>query len=148
MSVPAFVNVTAEELDVAAALAYCDAPGHGAAAVFVGRVRNLNEGQPVHAVTYDVHPVLCRQVFTEITNEAASQWGEDARLWLEHRSGRLEVGEASVVAAVSTPHRRATFEALHYLVEGMKHRAPVWKREHYDAGDSTWLPGHPLTPTP
>lgn len=143
---PVHAAVRAEALSVDAALAHCDAPGHGAAAVFVGRVRDLNDGRAVTAVSYDVHPVLCARTFAAMADEARARWGDDLRAWLEHRHGRLAVGEASVVVAVSSGHRAAAFEALRYLVEAMKRRAPVWKQEHYVDGDSAWLPGHTLVP--
>jgi len=140
------VHAAVEEgaLSVDDALAHCAAPEHGAAAVFVGRVRNLNDGRAVTAVSYDVHPVLCARTFEAMAAEALARWGDDLRAWLVHRHGRLAVGEASVVVAVSSGHREAAFAALRYLVEEMKKRAPVWKQEHYVDGDSAWLPGHTL----
>ncbi|MDT8437389.1 MAG: molybdenum cofactor biosynthesis protein MoaE [Wenzhouxiangellaceae bacterium] len=136
--------VTEAILDGAAALEFCNAPGHGAAALFIGRVRDINQGRSVRAVSYDLHDVLCRNVFEEIAREALAEWGEDTRLYLAHRRGRLAVGEASVVAAASSRHRDESFKACRYLVEQMKHRAPIWKQEHYVDGDSEWVKGHAL----
>lgn len=138
------VDTTDRPLSVEDALAHCDAPNHGAADVFVGRVRDINDGRTVEAVSYDVHDVLCRRVFADIGSEAAAEWGDDLRIWLVHRRGRLAVGEASVVAAVSSRHRDHAFRACRYLVEQMKVRAPVWKQEHYVDGDSEWIEGHTL----
>jgi molybdopterin synthase catalytic subunit len=131
-------------LSIEDALAHAAAPEHGAAALFAGRVRNLNDGQAVTAVSYDVHRALCVRTFEAMAAEAQARWGDDLRVWLVHRQGRLAVGEASVVVAVSSGHREAAFAALRYLVEEMKRRAPVWKQEHYVDGDSAWLPGHTL----
>ncbi|MDT8410139.1 MAG: molybdenum cofactor biosynthesis protein MoaE [Wenzhouxiangellaceae bacterium] len=138
------VQVSDAPLDPTAALEHCSAPGHGAAALFIGRVRDLNQGRQVRAVSYDLHAVLCRNVFKEICAEARGQWGESLHLWLTHRHGRLAVGEASVIAAASSPHRDESFKACRYLVEEMKHRAPIWKQEHYIDGDSDWVKGHAL----
>lgn len=136
--------VTEDVLSGADALEFCNAPGHGAADLFVGRVRDINQGRSVRGVSYDLHELLCRNVFEEIAREALDQWGQESRLWLVHRRGRLMVGEASVVAAVSSRHRDEAFKACRYLVEQMKHRAPIWKQEHYVDGDSEWVKGHAL----
>jgi len=138
------VDTKDEQLSTEAALAHCSAPGHGAADLFIGRVRDLNQGRDVRAVSYDLHPVLCKHVFREICQEARVEWGESLHFWLEHRQGRLAVGDASVVVAVSSPHRDESFKACRYLVEQMKHRAPIWKQEHYVDGDSEWVQGHAL----
>jgi molybdopterin synthase catalytic subunit len=131
-------------LSTEAALAHCSDPGHGAADLFIGRVRDLNQGRDVEGVSYDLHPLLCQTVFAEICEEARREWGASLRLWLEHRRGRLAVGEASVVVAASSPHRDESFKACRYVVEQMKHRAPIWKQEHYVDGDSEWVQGHAL----
>ena len=140
------VRLQAEPLDEALALGVCSASGHGAARVFAGRVRDINEGRSVLAVSYDMHGSLCRRVFEEICGEAHERWG-GLRLVLWHRWGRLAVGEASVVAAASSRHRDHAFDATRYLVEHMKRRAPIWKQEHYVDGDDTWTRGHSLRPS-
>jgi molybdopterin synthase catalytic subunit len=141
------VGVFEAPLSVEEALAHCDAADHGAAILFVGRVRNINDGRSVRAVSYDVHEALCRREFTAMCDEAQERWGADLRMWLVHRQGRLEIGEASVVVAVSSRHRDHAFTASRYLVEQMKLRAPIWKQEHYVDGDSEWLRGHALVPS-
>jgi molybdopterin synthase catalytic subunit len=133
-------------LDSDAALAFCSAEGHGAALAFVGRVRDINDGRSVKAVSYDMHEALCRAVFHEICSEAVERW-PGVRLALWHRWGRLAVGEASVVAAASSRHRDHAFDATRYLVEQMKLRAPIWKQEHYVDGDDVWTRGHALVPS-
>jgi molybdopterin synthase catalytic subunit len=140
------VRLQAAPLAVAGALDSCDEPGHGAASLFVGRVRDINEGRRVVAVTYDLHEALCRVVFEEICGEGVGRW-PGARLALWHRWGRLAVGEASVVAAASARHRDHAFDASRYLVEQMKLRAPIWKQEHYTDGDDIWTRGHSLVPS-
>lgn len=137
------VRLQAEPLDAGVALAHCDEAGHGAALAFVGRVRDINEGRRVLAVSYDLHAALCRVVFEEICGEALERW-VGVRLALWHRWGRLAVGEASVVAAASSRHRAHAFDATRYLVEQMKLRAPIWKQEHYADGDDIWTRGQSL----
>jgi len=139
-----FVDVTGEPLSADTALAFCDAPGHGAAALFVGRVRDHNAGRTVQGISYEIHAPLARQVFSALCEAVCERWGPEVRVWLVHRHGRLAVGEASVIAAASTPHRDEAFRACRFLIEEMKHRAPIWKREHYVDGDSEWVQGHAL----
>lgn len=138
------VGITTRPLDASAALDFCSAPGHGAVDVFAGRVRDLNAGRQVRAVSYEIHETLARRLLEEICREAQHEWGGDLRLWLVHRHGRLAVGEASVIVAASSRHRDEAFRACRHLVEQMKHRAPIWKCEHYVDGDSEWVQGHAL----
>ncbi|MFP4208071.1 MAG: molybdenum cofactor biosynthesis protein MoaE [Wenzhouxiangella sp.] len=138
------VDITEAVLDPLEALTHCASDAHGAADLFIGRVRNLNDGRSVTAVSYDLHPQLCRSIFGEICAEALDQWGKDLNVYLVHRQGRLDVGEASVITAVSSGHRDDSFKACRYLIEQMKVRAPIWKQEHYTDGDSEWIKGHAL----
>ena len=119
-------------------------PAHGAQLIFQGLVRNHNQGKPVLGVSYDVHPVLAAAAFQEIAQEAVAKWGEDLSIQVIHRSGRLNVGECSLVLIVSSKHRDESYQASRYLIEQLKHRAPIWKKEHYRDGDSEWLEGHAL----
>lgn len=116
----------------------------GAQLVFSGVVRNRNEGQAVLAVTYDAHRPLAEQTFREIAEEACARWGADLSVVVAHRAGRLSVGEVSVVVGVASPHRDEAYEASRYVIEQLKVRSPVWKKEHYADGDSAWLKGHSL----
>lgn len=120
---------------------------NGAQIVFSGVVRDHNRGRRVVAVTYDAHVPLAEKTFREIGEEARARWGEDLRVAILHRSGRLVVGEASLVIAVGSPHRDAAYEASRYVLEQLKTRSPVWKQEHYADGASEWLRGHPLRAT-
>lgn len=138
------VEICEQALDVGRALKTCGRGANGAIDLFVGQVRNLNEGRKVHAVSYDLHRALCEQTFWQICKEAAERFGAHLDYYLAHRHGRLEIGEASVIAAVGAPHRNEAFLGCRFLIEQMKKRAPIWKQEHYVDGDSEWLPGHAL----
>ena len=120
-------------------------PGYGAQVVFWGLVRDHNEGRRVRAVTYDAHAPLAEKTFREIGEEALARWGDDLRIVVLHRTGRLEVGEASVVIGVASGHRDAAYEASRYVIEQLKVRSPIWKKEHYAEGDSVWLQGHAMS---
>ncbi|MGK5087114.1 molybdenum cofactor biosynthesis protein MoaE [Bdellovibrionota bacterium FG-2] len=119
-------------------------PAQGAQLHFYGVVRDLNAGRPVVAVSYDVHKLLAERVFVAMIREAQEKWGKTQRIALIHRVGRLAVGEISVAIAVGSPHRDEAYQASRYLIEQIKVRAPIWKKEHYKDGDSEWLEGHEL----
>lgn len=131
--------------EVARALA---GAGYGAQVVFWGVVRDHNEGRRVQAVTYDAHAPLAEKTFREIGEEARKRWGEELCVVIVHRTGRLEVGEPSVVIGVASAHRDAAYEASRYAIEQLKVRSPIWKHEHYVEGDSEWLQGHVLSRRP
>ncbi len=137
-------DVAQQVLDPAEALGFVEAPGYGAGALFVGAVRNRNQGRDVVGISYDVFAPLAEHCFGEICAEAAAKWGPDLRLYMAHAKGRLDVGGLSVVIAAGSPHRGEAFAACRYVIEQIKSRAPVWKQEHYRDGDSDWVQGHAL----
>ena len=95
----------------------------GAVAVFVGTVRS-----PASKIDYTAHRELAEAELTRIGDEAAAKW-PGAGVYIAHRLGELPTGEASVIVAASTPHRAEAFEACRYLIEQLKQRAPIWKKE-------------------
>lgn len=119
-------------------------PSHGAQLLFHGVVRNINHGRQVQAVSYDAFRPLAESCFQEICQEATERWGKTLQVALIHRVGRLEVGEVSVSIAVGLPHRDEAYQASRYIIEELKKRAPIWKKEHYIDGESEWLQGHAL----
>ncbi len=118
--------------------------GHGAQNFFFGRVRSVNFGRQVVAVAYDAFVPLAEKVLHEICREAALRWGEDLRVCVIHRTGRLAVGEISVGIGVSTRHRDESYQASRHVIEQLKLRAPIWKKEFYENGETEWLKGHAL----
>ncbi len=137
-------DIEKQVLDPAEALNFVEAPGHGAGVLFLGAVRNRNQGRDVQGVSYDVFAPLAAQSFAEICTEAQEKWGQDLRLYVAHAQGRLAVGGLSIVIAAGSPHRDEAFRACRYVIEEIKTRAPVWKQEHYTDGDSEWVQGHAL----
>ena len=119
-------------------------PAHGAEVVFFGKVRNLNHGRKVHALSYDVFVPLAVQTLREIAREAQDRWGEGINVAVIHRSGRLDIGDVAVIVAVSSAHRHECYETSRYVIENLKTRAPIWKKEHYEGSESQWLQGHAL----
>lgn len=119
-------------------------PSHGAQSLFFGVVRDHNHGNKVIAVSYDAFIPMVDSVFQAICQESQMQWGPDLKLIVKHRIGRLKVGEVSVAIAVSSRHRNEAFLASRYIIEQIKIRAPIWKKEHYLEGETEWLEGHSL----
>jgi molybdopterin synthase catalytic subunit len=112
----------------------------GAAILFLGVVRDHADGRPVRGMRYDAYSEMAESVLAEIAAEAAERLGTD-RVAVVHRVGELAVGEVSVAIAVSSPHRAESFDASRYVIEEIKKRLPVWKKEHYADGDAEWVKG-------
>lgn len=119
----------------------------GALVVFYGVVRNENEGQPVAGMTYEAHVPLAEQALAAIEREAVERFGASA-CRIQHRIGRLALGETSVIILVSAGHREEAYAASRYAIDEVKRRAPIWKEEHYVTGDSRYLDGVPLVRNP
>ena len=143
MIVAYHVLISEQNILVESALAMIKNDHHGAIDIFVGVVRNHHQGQIVTGITYDVHILLAKGVLATICQEAEKKW-QGTNYYVAHYHGYLPVGGISVLIAVSAPHRTDSFDACRYVIEEIKKRAPVWKREHYPDGSSTWLPGHSL----
>ena len=130
-------GVSAEALDPEVLLASVDDPAAGAAVSFVGRVRNHDDERAVTALEYHEHPTAAA-VVAGIAGEIAAREAVLA-VSVVHRTGLLGVGEIAVVAAVSAAHRAEAFAACADLVDEVKHRLPVWKRQVFDDGTDEWV---------
>ncbi len=143
-SLPFRVVIADNPMDLMEAQMFVADPAFGAITSFVGVVRNNNEGRAAEAVTYDVHETLAHKALKELCEEAIKMAEGKARVYVAHAQGRLEVGEASVMIAVGTPHRKKSFEVCEFMIDRLKERAPIWKNEHYLEGNDAWLAGTPL----
>ncbi|MAF82842.1 MAG: molybdopterin-converting factor chain 2 [Chromatiales bacterium] len=110
----------------------------GAYVAFEGWVRNHNEGQQVLRLEYEAFESLGTKEGERIIREAEQRFGIST-VYCVHRLGKLEIGDLAVIVGVSTPHRGEAFEACRYIIDEVKHRVPVWKKEHYVNGDSGWV---------
>jgi molybdopterin synthase catalytic subunit len=138
------VRVSDAVIKLEEALRELDDPGHGAQIIFSGVVRNSNLGRRVTGVSYDAFAPLAMRTLHDICVEAQARWGATLRFRVIHRTGLVPVGEASLLTAVSSPHRDEAYKASRYVIEQIKVRAPIWKKEHYIDGESEWLKGHAL----
>lgn len=132
--------ITRDPIDTQAVLARVGSDADGAVLLFLGTVRRENEGRPVRGMRYDAYDAMAAEVLEAIVGEAAGRWQLE-HVFAVHRAGELALGEVSVAIAVSSPHRAAAYDASRYVIEEIKQRLPVWKQEHYVAGDSRWLEG-------
>ena len=119
------------------------AVGPGAITLFVGVVRNEHAGRRVLRLEYEGYEPLALRAFERIGAETAERWR--VRMALHHRLGTLQIGEASVMIAVSSPHRADAFAACRYVIERVKQIAPVWKHEFFEGGD-VWIEGATADP--
>ena len=138
------LKIQSQPIELAALLQSETSMEHGAQISFVGKVRAFNVGREVCGIEYEAFAPLAEQNFREFCEEARKVWGEDLGITILHRVGYLEVGAISVVILVSARHRGEAFEASRYIIEELKHRAPIWKKEFYVDGASEWVKGHAL----
>lgn len=131
--------VTSDPLAVETVLRAVEGPGAGAVTTFVGLVRDHNQGRTVLWLDYEAYAPLAEKALGIIVDEAQARWA-GARMAIHHRTGRLEIGEASVVIAVATPHRADAFAACRYAIERIKQIVPIWKHEHFEGGE-VWIEG-------
>ena len=135
-----FAEVSSDPIDTAALLAKVGSDEDGAALLFIGVVRDHAEGRKVTGMRYDVYAEMATEVLREIALEASIPLGTD-RIAVAHRFGELKIGDISVGIAVSSPHRAEAYEASRFVIEEIKKRLPVWKKEHYVDGVSEWVEG-------
>ena len=133
--------LTAAPLDDAAIAASLETAGAGATVTFVGRVRDHSRGRPVNLLEYEAYPEMAVGVFQQIALEARSRVAV-VDIAIHHRIGLLQVGEASVVVAVTAAHRDQAFEACRFAIDRLKQIAPIWKKEHGPDG-AVWVEEHP-----
>jgi molybdopterin synthase catalytic subunit len=116
----------------------------GALCLFVGVVRNENQGRRVEHLEYEAYEEMARPLMEEIAAETRRRFPV-TRVGLVHRLGRLEIGEASVAVAIASPHRDEAFAACRYAIDTLKAKVPIWKKEHYADG-TAWLEGSSIPP--
>jgi len=127
-----------EPIDVTAVIRSVGSPAQGAVVLFVGTVRDLNDGRPVTGMEYTAYESMALKEMLAIAAEAVDKH-PGSILRMVHRLGALEIGEPSVVIATSHPHRDSAYAANRYAIEHLKKRVPIWKREHYEDGTREWV---------
>jgi molybdopterin synthase catalytic subunit len=130
--------VSSDPIDVAAARTMVEDHHCGALAVFEGWIRDHNEGRQVERLEYEVYRPLAEKEGARIIDEALQRY-EISHAMCIHREGLLELGDCAVIVCVSSAHRDAAFDACRFIIDQVKVRLPIWKKEHYTAGASEWV---------
>ena len=111
---------------------------------FIGTVRDINENKKVTGITYDSHDALVIKSFEEIYNEADKKLNiKEKAVYIEHIKGYVKLGEISIIIAVGCKHRDQAYVLSRYIIEEIKKRSPIWKKEHYQNNTTDWLKGNP-----
>lgn len=135
-------RLTATVLSIGEAYDFVVDPASGGVVVFTGTVREHSEGRTVSGLTYEAWEDRAEDALARVADEVVTRWPDVRAVWLEHRTGALEIGEASVVVAVSAPHRAEAFAAARHGIDTLKATVPIWKQEHWKGGGGHW-PGSP-----
>lgn len=141
-----WLALTEEPLDVSGAHDWAVLHDCGAVVVFSGTVRDHADGRDdVVALTYEAYEEQVVPRLNAIADEVQLRWPSAGRIAAHHRVGRLELGEVSVLVAVSAAHRPEAFEAARYMIDALKASVPIWKREHWSGGDDWGTGAQPIT---
>jgi molybdopterin synthase catalytic subunit len=132
------VALVARPIDVAALMSEIADDSCGAVTVFVGCVRNVNDGKAVTGIEYSAYRSMAEREMGAIAREAAERFGV-TRLVIEHRLGALALGEASVAVVAAHAHRAPALDAMRFAIEQLKRRVPIWKLELYTDGTREWV---------
>ena len=139
------IDIKEKKLSIVEAENFILSYDYGASIFFTGTVRNQNENKSVIGITYDSHDALVISSFKEIYNEADQKLNiKDKSVYIEHAKGYLNLGEISIIIAVACKHRDEAYVLSRYIIEEIKKRSPIWKKEHYQNNDSAWLKGNPI----
>ena len=131
-------RLTSSPIDVPALTHEVVAEDRGAVSIFLGTVRNSNEGRAVNGIDYSAYDAMAVAEMNRIVDEACERF-RGVAIALEHRTGTLQVGDVSVAIACAHAHRAQALDANRYVIEELKRRVPIWKREHYLDGTSEWV---------
>ena len=134
-----------EKIEVKKAEDFISSSKFGASLIFKGTVRNTNDNKKVTGITYDSHDAMVIKSFEEIYNEVDQKLKiKDKAVYIEHAKGYLNLGEISIIIAVACPHRAEAYNLSRYIIEEIKKRSPIWKKEHYENEKNEWLKGNPI----
>jgi molybdopterin synthase catalytic subunit len=136
-------RVTSEPLDPQELVDAVRKDESGAVVLFYGVARNQSEGRRVRALEYDAYPAMAEKKLREVAAEVRARWPVTG-IGVLHRTGRLAIGETSLLVVVSAAHRQEAFEACHHAVDRIKQVVPIWKKEIWEDGDGAWVAGHPV----
>ena len=139
------INIKEKKISLSEAEKVISSSDYGASIYFTGTVRNQNNNKNVIGITYDSHDELVIKSFQEIYDEADQKLNiQNKTVFIEHAKGYLNLGEISIIIAVACKHRDQAYALSRYIIEEIKKRSPIWKKEHYTNNQSDWLKGNPI----
>ena len=139
------VDIKKGRITISKAEEFIKSSSYGASIIFTGTVRNINDDKEVTGMTYDSHDQLVLKSFKEIYNEAENKLKiKDKAVFIEHIKGYVMLGEISIIIAVACKHRDQAYVLSRFIIEEIKKRSPIWKKEHYKNEESEWLKGNPI----
>ena len=139
------IDIKDKKLSLVEAEQFISSSDFGASIFFSGTVRNNNNNKSVTGITYDSHDSLVIKSFEEIYNEADQKLNiKNKAVFIEHAKGYLNLGEISIIIAIACKHRDEAYVLSRYVIEEIKKRSPIWKKEHYTNNESEWLKGNPI----
>ena len=136
------VDIKNAKISIASAEKFISSSKFGASIFFTGTVRDVNENKKVTGITYDAHDEMVIKSFEEIYQEASEKLKiTDKAVFIEHAKGYLSLGDISILSAVACKHRDQAYVLSRYIIEGIKKRSLIWKKEHYEDQTTEWLKG-------
>ena len=139
------VDISKEKIELGKAKKFIASSKFGASIYFIGTVRDQNDNKKVTGITYDSHDALVIKSFEEIYKEAETKFKfENIAVFIEHIKGYAALGDTSIIIAVACKHRAQAYEFSRYIIEEIKKRTPIWKKEHYENNESEWLKGNSI----
>ena len=136
------VDIKNAKISITSAENFISSSKFGASIFFTGTVRDVNENKKVTGITYDAHDEMVIKSFEEIYQEASEKLKiTDKAVFIEHTKGYLSLGDISILIAVACKHRDQAYVLSRYIIEEIKRRSPIWKKEHYEDKSTEWLKG-------
>ena len=136
------VDIKNDRISITSAENFISSSKFGASIFFIGTVRDVNENKKVTGITYDAHDEMVIKSFEEIYQEASEKLKiTDKAVFIEHTKGYLSLGDISILIAVACKHRDQAYVLSRYIIEEIKKRSPIWKKEHYEDQTTEWLKG-------
>ena len=139
------INIKEKKISLTEAEKFISSSNYGASIYFTGTVRNQNNNKSVIGITYDSHDALVLKSFKKIYEEIDEKLNiQNKAIFIEHAKGYLNLGEISIIIAIACKHRDQAYILSRYVIEEIKKRSPIWKKEHYTNNQSDWLKGNPI----
>ena len=139
------IDTNMEKILISNAENFISSSKFGASIYFIGTVRDINNDKIVKGITYDAHDEMVIKSFENIYKDADDKLKiKDRAVFIEHVKGYVNLGEISIIIAVACKHRDQAYVLSRYIIEEIKKRSPIWKKEHYQNEDSEWLKGNPI----